>query len=116
MEKIYENIAIHWQQFDFQIAVLIFISYIVIDALFAKYTYAITSLNEYRSATIGSAIYLLLAFGVISYTENYLYIFPLALGSWIGTFYSVRKEKQRKAWRGKLNRVKQSLFRIKRKN
>jgi hypothetical protein len=29
---------------------------------------------------------------VLNYVQNYLYLIPLALGSWIGTFIIVKKE------------------------
>lgn len=55
-----------------------------------------TNRNEYGAATTGAAIHFMIAFGVINYTENWLYIFPLALGSWVGTFLVVRRERLKK--------------------
>ncbi len=81
------------KNFDFKIAFLIFIAYLVTDALYAKYTLDVANYNPFKAATTGSIIHFLLAFGVINYTQNWLYIFPLALGSWIGTFYLVKSEK-----------------------
>jgi hypothetical protein len=78
------------------IAILILGAYIVIDALYAKYTLDIANYNEYRAATVGSIIHFCIAFGVINYTENWLYIFPLAIGSWIGTFLMVKRERLKK--------------------
>ncbi|MFH0891932.1 MAG: hypothetical protein V1867_04080 [Candidatus Falkowbacteria bacterium] len=78
------------------IALLILIAYIITDALYAKYTLDVANYNEYKAATIGSAIHFFLAFGIINYTENWLYIFPLAIGSWIGTFLMVRRERLHK--------------------
>ncbi len=37
-------------------------------------------------------MHFLLAFGVVNYVGNFLYVVPLALGSWIGTYLVVRRE------------------------
>lgn len=82
--------------FNIGIACLIFVLYAITDALYAKYTLDVANYNEYKAATIGSLIHFFIAFGVISYTENWLYIFPLAVGSWFGTFWVVRRERKNK--------------------
>ena len=84
------------QQFDWRIGLVVMISYVVVDALYAKYTLEVVELRPFHSATIGALMHFLLALGVVSYTDNWLYIFPLALGSWIGTFFVVSKEKKKK--------------------
>lgn len=79
--------------FDFGIGALVFVSYILIDALYARYTLSVVKLNEWSAATTGVIIHAFLAFGVINYTQNFLYIIPLLLGSWVGTFFFVRRER-----------------------
>ncbi len=86
------NILSTWQNFSFQIAILIFIAYIVVDAMYAYYTLQVTKRKPYSAATIGALMHFLLAVGVLSYVENYLYLLPLALGSWVGTFIIVKRE------------------------
>jgi len=81
--------------FDFKIALLVLIVYAVTDAVYAKYTLEITNCKPAQAATTGSLLHFLLAFGVISYTQNWLYIFPLAIGSWLGTYYYVKSEKNK---------------------
>lgn len=89
MEAIIES----FKTFNSLVALGVLIAYIVIDALYAKYTLDVANYNEYRAASVGVAIHFLIAFGVINYTQNWLYVFPLAIGSWIGTFYMVRRER-----------------------
>jgi hypothetical protein len=72
---------------------LIFFAYMVIDAMYAYYTILVVELRPFKSATIGSLMHFLLAFGVINYTENFLYVIPLAIGSWFGTYFAVRNNK-----------------------
>lgn len=79
--------------FDFGIGFLVFFAYIFIDALYAWYTLSVVKLDEWNSATTGVIIHAFLVFGVINYTQNFLYVIPLLAGSWIGTFFFVRMER-----------------------
>lgn len=90
MEKILELI----KNFDIFLAIMVFVVYLITDALYAKYTLDVANYNPIRAANTGALIHFFLAFGVISYTQNWLYIFPLALGSWFGTYLLVKKEKK----------------------
>ncbi len=87
-----DNFSSHWHSFDSTIAIVIFLAYILIDGMYAYYTVAVIRKNPITSATVGSLMHFLIAFGVLSYVENYLYLFPLALGSWIGTFLVVWRD------------------------
>jgi len=84
---------INLQNFSFVTAFLIFIAYFFADALYAYYTLSVLSLKPYTSATVGALMYFLLAFGIINYVNNYLYLIPLVLGSWLGTFIVVSVKK-----------------------
>jgi|ETNmetMinimDraft_15_1059895.scaffolds.fasta_scaffold71220_2 hypothetical protein len=93
-ESLTQNITLDFNNFSVGLALFIFIAYFIIDALFAYYTLSITGYHAITAATSGFLIYFLLAFGVINYVENYLYVFPLAFGSWFGTYFMVKKEKR----------------------
>lgn len=86
------DIASHWQSFDFNIAMVVFLAYLLVDAMYAYYTLAVTKKKPFTSATVGSLMHFFIAFGVLNYVQNYLYIVPLALGSWIGTYVIVKYE------------------------
>lgn len=86
-----------WVEFDIKIGLLIFVAYCFIDAMYAIYTLAVVKKKPFTSASIGSVMHFLLAFGVINYVQNYLYIIPLAVGSFCGTYAVVFYEKNRKA-------------------
>lgn len=77
------------QTFDFFIATAVFVSYVVVDAMYAYYTFAIANRRAMRAATTGALMHFLLAVGVLSYVENILYLIPIAAGSWLGTFLVV---------------------------
>lgn len=85
------QIAEHWHHLSFGIALLIFVVYIFVDGLWAHYTISVQKRNAASAATTGAVMYFFLAFGVISYTQNYLYLLPLAAGSWVGTYVIVKR-------------------------
>lgn len=90
-----DKILSFYDSFSWFVAFGVMISYIVIDGLYARYTLDVVALRPFMSATVGSGMHFLLAYGIINYTENWLYIFPLAIGSWIGTYFVVKFEKRK---------------------
>lgn len=88
-----DSIVTSWGSFDIGLAFMIFIAYLLVDALYAQYTFHVTQYREYSAATIGALMHFMLAFGVLNYVQNFLYIIPLAAGSWVGTFLVVRRER-----------------------
>lgn len=84
------NITAHIESFNIVTAFSVFFAYVLIDTLYAYYTIVVTKQRPLAAANAASLMYFLLAFGVLNYVENYLYVIPLALGSWIGTYMTVR--------------------------
>ena len=66
-------------------------AYVLIDGMYAYYTLAVVDRKPVVSATIGALMHFLIAFWVLSYVQNYFYVIPLALGSWVGTFLIVKR-------------------------
>lgn len=66
---------------------------LVTDACWALYMIYVTKKAPALAASYGVLIHILTAFTVISYTNNYLYLIPLAIGSFIGTYLVVRYSK-----------------------
>ena len=87
-----KTILQHWQNFNFLLAIVILLSYILIDGMYAYYTLAVANKKPFVSAITGSLMHFLIAFGILNYVQNYLYIIPIAIGSFIGTYLIVKKE------------------------
>ncbi len=87
-----EEIRTAINSFDLVIAAAVFVSYVVVDAMYAYYTLAITSRSAVQAATTGALMHFLLAVGVLSYVENFLYLIPIAAGSWVGTYLVVKRK------------------------
>lgn len=78
-----------WHQFSFLLGGAIFVAYVFVDGCWAYYTLSIEKRKPVSAATVGSLTYFLLAIGIVNYVQNYLYLIPLALGSWVGTYLVV---------------------------
>ena len=76
--------------FSFITASCIFVTYVAIDMLYAWYIMSVNKRHAITAAILTSIIYSLLAFGVVSYSKNILYLIPLASGAFIGTFVMVK--------------------------
>jgi hypothetical protein len=59
------------------------------DAAYVMFTSAVVARKRVPAASWSSILYLLSSFAVISYTNNWVYLFFAALGSWIGAFASM---------------------------
>lgn len=86
------SLSEHLQNFNWWVALAILLTYILIDGMYAYYTLAIANKKAFASATSGAIMHFLIAIGVLNYVQNYLYIIPIAIGSWIGTYLVVKKE------------------------
>lgn len=59
------------------------------DAVYVRFTAAVADRQRVPAATWSSIWYLLSAFAVISYTQNWVYVLFAAGGSWIGAYLSI---------------------------
>jgi hypothetical protein len=59
------------------------------DAVYVMFTASVAARRRAPAATWSSIWYLLSAFAVISYTNNWIYVVFAAIGSWIGAFASM---------------------------
>ena len=75
--------------FSYARPMLIFLVYVVIDALYAMYIMSVEGRRAFAAALISSILYSLLAYGVVSYSQNILYLLPLASGAFVGTYLTV---------------------------
>jgi hypothetical protein len=76
-------------------AAVIFVTYVAVDILYAAYIICVERRRAFAAAAISSVLYSLLAFGVITYSKNPIYLIPLASGAFIGTYLTVRWNQRR---------------------
>jgi hypothetical protein len=94
IENIVSYIIESWFNLSWGLAIIVFFSYLLIDALNAIYTDAVARQKPLKASNTGAIMYILLALGVISYTQNFLYLIPVVLGSWVGTYIVVSRHKR----------------------
>ena len=81
----------NWGSFNFLIATAILFSYMLVDGMYAYYTIEVIKKKPFASANTAALMHFLIAFGVLNYIHNYLYVVPIAIGSWIGTYLVVKR-------------------------
>lgn len=82
------------EHFNFGYSVVLFIVALILDAVFALYTLAVTKHQSVKAGILSALIYILSAFGILSFVNNKLYVIPLSLGAFFGAFLIVEKEKR----------------------
>jgi hypothetical protein len=80
-------------EFNWATAALIFITYVLIDILYAWYIIAVGKRQEIQASVASSLLYSLSAYGVITYSRNITYIAFLAAGAFLGTYIIVKLKK-----------------------
>lgn len=71
-------------------AAVLFVFQVAIDGVYCFYLRKVHEDKPFAAATSGALIHFLLAYGVISYVKNYWYVVPIALGSWVGTYLTLK--------------------------
>lgn len=71
------------------IALGVFVSTAVTDAVYVFFNAAVSARRRVAAASWSSCWYLLSAFAVISYTSNWAYVLFAAVGAWIGGYLSI---------------------------
>lgn len=79
--------------FNLVTASIVFVTYFLIDILYAFYVIYVGKRDAMRSALASSALYSLAAYGVITYSRNIMYVLPLAAGAFLGTYVIVKFKK-----------------------
>ena len=80
--------------FNFFIAISLFILYCLVEALDASLTFSITQHKSIKSAYTTIILYVVLGIEVLAFVSNYLYAIPIALGAGLGSYLLVEHEKK----------------------
>jgi hypothetical protein len=76
--------------FSWVVAATVFVTYFLIDILYAFYVIYVGKRAAVRAAISSSLLYSLAAYGVITYSQNIIYVIPLAIGAFLGTYVVVK--------------------------
>ncbi len=72
----------------------LFFGYALVDGMYAYYTIAVIKKQALAAASISFVMHFILAAGVFAYTKQFMYVIPLALGSFVGTYFVTRFQKK----------------------
>jgi uncharacterized membrane protein (DUF485 family) len=81
-------------QFNWFVAVGLFVLYVLVEFLDSSLTLLITRHQSVRSASTTFVLYIILGIEVLAFVSNYLYVIPTALGAWLGVFTLLEHEKK----------------------
>ncbi|MEO5691369.1 MAG: hypothetical protein ABIQ64_04235 [Candidatus Saccharimonadales bacterium] len=82
--------------FNFLVAIGLFIFYLFVEMLDSSLTFSLTQHKSLRSAVVTFILYTTLAVEIAAVVSNYLYVFPLALGAALGSYLVVEYEKKKR--------------------
>jgi uncharacterized protein YneF (UPF0154 family) len=77
------------------VGIVVFVFYFFFDGLYVLYFKSVEKNLPARAATIGSIMYAINAYGVVSYSHDWRYVFFLIAGAWLGTYITVKWTKNR---------------------
>lgn len=78
------------EQFDWGIAIILFLTYIAFDFLYAIYYIFVAKKQAFLAASTGVVMYLLSSYATIVYLKNFYYITAIVMGAFIGTYVAVK--------------------------
>ena len=77
-------------EFKLSVALLIFSTYFILDMFYAYYILCIESRQNLMSSFMAGMITSLSAFGIVNFSKNMLYVVPLFLGAFAGTYFTMK--------------------------
>jgi len=80
----------HVPNIDLWLALGVVAATALTDAVCVLFTASIIRRKAVSAASFSSLSYILSSFAVISFTSNWIYVVPAALGSWIGAYITMR--------------------------
>jgi lipoprotein signal peptidase len=86
------SLFVLYETFKWSTFLLVVVIYTITDALYTKWMYQVTKRQPWHAAVTAMVLAACIAFGVLSYTSNHLYIIAVILGSGIGTYLVVSAE------------------------
>jgi len=83
----------------------LFVLYITLDAIYSNYVFSLNKLHASNSANFSVALIFLTGIATFEYVHNLWYLLPMCMGAWIGSFISVKFEKNKKKKRANAKKL-----------
>jgi uncharacterized membrane protein YfcA len=69
---------------------LLFVVYLIFDILSTLYLRAVSELKAAKASILSTILFLMSIYGTIEYINNFVYILPIAVGGFLGSFITIR--------------------------
>jgi hypothetical protein len=69
---------------------LLFIVYFIFDILSTLYLKAVSELKAAKASNLSTILYLMSVYGTIEYINNFVYIIPIAVGGYLGSYITIK--------------------------
>jgi uncharacterized membrane protein YfcA len=69
---------------------LLFTIYLIFDILSTLYLQAVSELRAVKASNLSTILYLMSVYGTIEYINNFVYIIPIAIGGWVGSYITIK--------------------------
>ena len=84
------------ENFNIFYALGFFLLYCFVEVLDSSLTLSITKHQSLKSANTTFILYIIWGIEIWAFVVNYLYIIPIALGAWLGTYLLLEYEKKKR--------------------
>jgi len=64
--------------------------YFVFDILSTLYLQAVSELKAAKASWLSTILYLMSVYGTIEYINNFVYIIPIAVSGWLGSYVTIK--------------------------
>lgn len=81
-------------EFTFFNILFVFVSTLLVDIIWAYYFIKIAEKQPFQAGILSIGIALTSAYVTISYVHNPLFLIPVSIGAYLGTYYAVKRHKK----------------------
>lgn len=99
--------------FNILIFLGLFFAYLIFDVLYVKYILYVSKLHAFKVANISAMMYIITTVSTLIYVNNFIYIFSIIAGAWLGSFVSIKieiKQKNKRVAAAKAAKLKKKII------
>lgn len=96
-------------EFTFSNILFVFASTLLVDIIWAYYFIKIAQKEPVKAGILSIGIALTSAYITISYVHNPLFLIPVSIGAYLGTYYAVTKHKETDGMEEKVAKLEERI-------
>lgn len=102
-----------FQQINIWIFLGLIVLYFILDIIYSNYVISIGRLRALKTANYSTFLMFLTGLATFEYVQNIWYLLPICLGSWLGSFISIKieiKQKNKRVAAAKAAKMKKKIM------